>query len=51
MLDSLLQKMVESGASDLFVTAGFPVSAKINGKLTPITSEVTSEEASLALVH
>ena len=51
MLDTLLQKMVDSGASDLFVTAGFPVSAKINGKLTPITSEVASEEASLALVH
>ena len=29
MLDSLLQKMVDTNASDLFVTAGFPVSAKI----------------------
>jgi twitching motility protein PilU len=51
MLDSLLQKMVDNNASDLFVTAGFPVSAKINGKLTPISDGATSEEASLALVH
>jgi len=51
MLDSLLQKMVDTNASDLFVTAGFPVSAKINGKLTPVTESATSEEASLALVH
>ena len=51
MLDSLLQKMVDTNASDLFVTAGFPVSAKINGKLTPVTDSATSEEASLALVH
>ena len=51
MLDSLLQKMVDNNASDLFVTAGFPVSAKINGKLTPISDGATSEEASLSLVH
>ena len=51
MLDSFLQKMVDSNASDLFITADFPVSAKINGKLTPITDLPIREDASLALVH
>ena len=47
----LLQKMVDESASDMFVTALLPVSAKINGELTPIDSEVLSPEASLSLVH
>lgn len=51
MLDSLLQKMVEKGASDLFVTAGFPVSAKINGRLTAISDGAIDEAKSLAIVH
>ncbi len=51
MLDSFLQKMVDSNASDLFITADFPVSAKIYGKLTPITDLPIREDASLALVH
>ncbi|MFD2168315.1 PilT/PilU family type 4a pilus ATPase [Thalassotalea euphylliae] len=47
----LLQKMVEEDASDMFVTAKLPVSAKINGELQPIDSEVLSPEQSLGLVH
>ena len=43
--------MVDESASDMFVTALLPVSAKINGELTPIDSEVLSPEASLSLVH
>ena len=35
----LLQTMVKHEASDMFVTAKLPVSAKINGELQPIDSE------------
>ncbi|WP_414828283.1 PilT/PilU family type 4a pilus ATPase [Alteromonas sp. H39] len=51
MLDTFLEQMVSQSASDLFVTAGFPVSAKINGKLTPLTDMPLSEEEALSLVH
>ena len=47
----LLQKMVEEEASDMFVTAKLPVSAKINGELQPIDQEVLSPEQALGLVH
>ncbi len=35
--DKLLKFMVEKGASDLFITAGVPPSAKLNGRMTPLT--------------
>lgn len=47
----LLQKMVDSSASDMFVTAKLPVSAKINGELQAIDEQVLSPEESLGLVH
>ncbi len=47
----LLARMVECDASDMFVTAKLPVSAKINGELTPIDPHVLSPEESLGLVH
>lgn len=50
-LDSFLEKMADAGASDLFVTAGFPVSAKINGQMTPIDDEYLTDETALDLVH
>ncbi|GAA6183445.1 MULTISPECIES: PilT/PilU family type 4a pilus ATPase [Alteromonadaceae] len=50
-LNPYLRKMAEQGASDLFITVGFPISAKINGQMTPINDERLSEEAALALVH
>lgn len=46
-----LEKMVQHDASDMFVTAKLPVSAKINGELTPIDEAVLSPEAALELVH
>ncbi|WP_421132246.1 PilT/PilU family type 4a pilus ATPase [Alteromonas sp. A079] len=51
MLNEYLEKMVENGASDLFITAGFPVSAKINGKLTPLSEAVFCDSDALNLVH
>lgn len=50
-LTPYLKKMADQGASDLFVTAGFPVSAKINGQMTPLEEHVLSMEDALALVH
>ena len=47
----LLNTMVQESASDMFVTAKLPVSAKINGELVPIDEEVLTPEAALALVH
>lgn len=50
-LNTYLQKMVEAGSSDLFITSGFPVSAKINGKMTPLENNTITAEQSLALVQ
>jgi twitching motility protein PilU len=49
--NDLLKSMVKADASDMFVTAKLPVSAKINGELLPIDTEVLTPEQSLALVH
>ncbi|GAB5379191.1 MAG: PilT/PilU family type 4a pilus ATPase [Aliiglaciecola sp.] len=50
-LSPYLRKMAEQGASDLFITVGFPISAKINGQMTAISDERLSQEAALALVN
>ncbi|MGV2870977.1 PilT/PilU family type 4a pilus ATPase [Colwellia sp. E150_009] len=47
----LLEKMVAADASDMFVTAKLPVSAKINGELQPIADHELSPEEALGLVH
>ncbi|NQZ82126.1 MAG: PilT/PilU family type 4a pilus ATPase [Colwellia sp.] len=47
----LLKKMVQHEASDMFVTAKLPVSAKINGELQPIDEHVLTADESLGLVH
>ena len=50
-LEDYLTKMIDHDASDLFVTAKLPVSAKINGELQPMSDYVLSGEDSLELVH
>ena len=50
-IEQYLQSMVNQGASDLFITVGFPVSAKINGQLTPLDDIKLTEESALSLVH
>ncbi|GAB3397943.1 PilT/PilU family type 4a pilus ATPase [Massilia agilis] len=35
----LLRLMVTKGGSDLFITAGFPPAMKIDGKMTPVSSQ------------
>lgn len=51
VLDHFLKIMADQGASDMFVTVGMPVSAKINGQMTPIGDNQLSEDDALALVH
>lgn len=52
MLDfmTLLQKMCDADGSDMFVTVGLPVSAKINGQLLPIDEGKLDFDAALAMV-
>ncbi|MDH2918929.1 MAG: PilT/PilU family type 4a pilus ATPase [Sideroxydans sp.] len=40
LVHNLLRGMIARKASDLFVTAGFPPAFKIDGKLTPVSSQV-----------
>lgn len=50
-LNVYLKKMVDAGSSDLFVTAGFPLSAKINGKMTHLDENVIDSKQALELVR
>jgi twitching motility protein PilU len=38
----LLRLMVSKGGSDLFITAGFPPAIKIDGRMTPVSSQALS---------
>jgi len=42
----LLRLMLAKGASDLFITAGFPPAMKVDGKLMPVSSKVLTEQQS-----
>ncbi|MDN4501694.1 PilT/PilU family type 4a pilus ATPase [Alteromonadaceae bacterium BrNp21-10] len=48
-LAPFLQQMAATDASDLFITVGFPVSAKVNGQMTPMTQQNLSAEQAQAL--
>jgi twitching motility protein PilU len=39
MIQEWLRLMVQKGASDLFLTAGFPAALKLDGRVTPITDK------------
>ncbi len=47
----LLRLMSERRASDLFITAGFPPSLKIDGEIAPVTSSALQEDQARQLVH
>lgn len=40
----LLRLMLTKKASDMFITVGFPLAIKIDGKLTPVTSQALSPQ-------
>ncbi|WP_042147473.1 MULTISPECIES: PilT/PilU family type 4a pilus ATPase [unclassified Pseudoalteromonas] len=50
-LNYYLAKMCEADASDVFVSSLLPVSAKINGELTPLDDHELTEDESLSLVE
>lgn len=43
-INDLLQLMVSRKASDLFITAGFPPAMKVDGKLTPVSTQLLSPQ-------
>jgi twitching motility protein PilU len=49
-VNDLLKLMITRKASDLFITAGFPPAMKIDGKLTPVSSQIlnTQQTAEIA---
>ncbi len=44
LVHNLLKGMISQKASDLFVTAGFPPAFKVDGKMTPVSSQVLSSQ-------
>ncbi len=46
-----LRLMVARGASDLFLTAGFPPAIKLNGKVTPIAKQTLTPTDTRNLAH
>lgn len=48
--EDLLKIVVQKGGSDLFITAGVPPSAKINGKVVPLTKSPLSPEMTREIV-
>jgi twitching motility protein PilU len=49
-LDRLFQLMAENHASDLFLSAGSPITVKINGVCVPINQERMQQQAVIALL-
>lgn len=47
----LLRLMITRKASDLFITAGFPPAMKIDGKLTPVSSQTLSPAQSAEIAQ
>lgn len=51
LIQQLLKAMKERGASDLFLTKGFPPAMKIDGQMTPVMEQPLSAEQSASLVR
>jgi len=50
-LHQLLALLVQKKGSDLFLTAGFPPAIKVDGKLTPVTSQPLTPQHTIELAH
>jgi twitching motility protein PilU len=51
LIHNLLRGMVAKKASDMFITAGFPPAFKIDGKMTPVSSQALSSQHTQELVR
>ena len=49
-MQDLLRALVQKGASDLFITTGFPPAMKADGQMTPMTDKPLSADQSAALL-
>src|SRR5512140_2766902 len=48
---SLLRAMISRKASDLFITAGFPPALKIDGKVTPVSTQTLTPQMTADLAR
>jgi twitching motility protein PilU len=51
LIHNLLRGMIAKKASDMFITAGFPPAFKIDGKLTPVSSQSLTPQHTQELVR
>ncbi|MFT4046448.1 MAG: PilT/PilU family type 4a pilus ATPase [Solimonas sp.] len=51
LVQQLLTLMKQKGASDLFITAGFPPAIKLDGQMTPVMERPLSGEASAMIMR
>ncbi len=51
LMQDLLRRVVEKGASDLFITAGFPPAIKIDGEVRPQSERALTPEQSAVLTR
>jgi twitching motility protein PilU len=47
----LLSNMVSRKGSDLFITSGFPPAIKVDGKMTPVTQQILTQQHTLELAR
>ena len=51
LVQQLLSLMKQKGASDLFITAGFPPAIKLDGQMTPVMEKPLPPEASAVIMR
>ena len=50
-IEKLLQLMAEKKASDLFISAGSPISIKITGSIMPVNPQVMDGETTKKIIY
>ncbi len=50
-MHSLLRAMIDKNASDLFISAGFPPAFKVDGKMTPVSSQTLTPQMTADLTR
>ena len=50
-MHQLLAMMVQKKGSDLFITAGYPPAMKVDGKMTPVTTQPLTPQHTLELAR
>lgn len=51
LIHNLLRGMIAKKASDMFITAGFPPAFKVDGKMTPVSSQALTAQHTQELVR